>query len=137
MENFQLTFSAFLFPAIPLMMLNFGNRWVALSTLIRKVHTEFINKKVTKKEKSAMRYLEQIKILNLRLKYVKTMQFFSGLAFLFNLITILTGIYNLEMALVFFVLALLLFSFAILVFLVEIQLSSKALKTHLDDLENI
>ena len=62
MENFQLTFSAFLFPAIPLMMLNFGNRWVALSTLIRKVHTEFINKKVTKKEKSAMRYLEQIKI---------------------------------------------------------------------------
>ena len=59
------------------------------------------------------------------------------LAFLFNLITILTGIYNLEMALVFFMLALLLFSFAILVFLIEIQLSSKALKTHLDDLENI
>ena len=46
---------AILFPAIPLMMVNFGNRYNSLSTLIRKIHDELINKKISKKDKSAMR----------------------------------------------------------------------------------
>ena len=58
---------AILFPAIPLMMVNFGNRYNSLSTLIRKIHDELINKKISKKDKSAMRYLAQIKILQQRL----------------------------------------------------------------------
>ena len=81
-----------------------------------------------------MRYIEQIQILNLRLKYVQAMQFFSALSFLFNLLTILIGIYNLEIASFFFILALVLFSVALFVFLIEINLSSKALKTHIEDL---
>ena len=58
---------AILFPAIPLMMSNFGNRYIALSNLIRKIHDEFINKKISKNDKSAIRYLAQIKILRQRL----------------------------------------------------------------------
>ena len=34
---------AILFPAIPLMMVNFGNRYNSLLSLIRKIHDEFIN----------------------------------------------------------------------------------------------
>jgi len=34
-----------------------------------------------------------------------------------------------------FALALILFSFALIIFIIEINLSSKALKTHLEDLE--
>ena len=92
--RFELTYAAFLFPAIPLMMISFNNRYTSLSRLIRKIHDEFINKKISKNDKSAMRYLAQIDVLNKRLVYVKLMQLFSGLSFFFNLLTILIGIYG-------------------------------------------
>ena len=101
-HNFQLTYAAFLFPAIPLMMISFNNRYSSLSRLIRKIHDEFINKEISKKDKSAMRYLAQIDILNKRLMYVKLMQLFSGFSFFFNLITILVGIFNINRSVIFF-----------------------------------
>ena len=137
MHNFELTYSAFLFPAIPLMMISFGNRYTSLSRLIRKIHDEFINKKISSNDRSAVRYFSQIQILNKRLYYVKLMQFFSGLSFFSNLLTILIGIYDIQTSLIFFVIALLFFSIAICVFLIEIHLSSKALKTHIEDLESL
>ena len=84
MHNFQLTYAAFLFPAIPLMMISFGNRYTSLSKLIRKIHDEFINKKISPNDRSASRYFAQIQILNKRLRYVKLMQFFSGISFFFK-----------------------------------------------------
>ena len=93
MHNFQLTYAAFLFPAIPLMMLTFGNRWIAISKLIRQMHADFLDKRKRKSE-LAPKYLVQIKILNLRLQYVKYMQLFSGMAFILNLFTILVGIFG-------------------------------------------
>ena len=132
MLNFQLTYAAFLFPAIPLMMLTFGNRWIAISKLIRQMHSDFLDKKKT--NKSGKKYLTQIEILNLRLNYVKYMQLFSGIAFIFNLISILVGIFNVFIAPYIFVLALILFSFALSIFIVEIIISSRALKTHLEDI---
>ncbi len=137
MQSFDLTYSAFLFPAIPLMMLTFGNRWISISTLIRKMHAEFIDKKKSSNEKSAKKYLSQIKVLNKRLRYVKLMQFFSGLSFLCNLITIMAGTFNLYFGILFFSMALFFFSIAIFLFLLEINISSNALKTHLQDLEEI
>tara|TARA_E500000178_G_scaffold110286_1_gene109981 strand:- start:1391 stop:1810 length:420 start_codon:yes stop_codon:yes gene_type:complete len=136
-HNFQLTYAAFLFPAIPLMMISFNNRYSSLSRLIRKIHDEFINKKISKRDKSAMRYLAQIDILNKRLMYVKLMQLFSGFSFFFNLLTILVGIFNINRSVIFFIVALGFFSVAIIVFLIEIHLSSKALKTHLEDLKDL
>ena len=106
MHNFQLTYAAFLFPAIPLMMISFGNRYTSLSKLIRKIHDEFINKKISPNDKSASRYFAQIQILNKRLRYVKLMQFFSGISFFLNLITILVGIYFLDISLILFITAL-------------------------------
>ena len=132
MLNFQLTYAAFLFPATPLMMLTFGNRWIAISKLIRQMHSDFLDKKKT--NKSGKKYLTQIEILNLRLNYVKYMQLFSGIAFIFNLISILVGIFNVFIAPYIFVLALILFSFALSIFIVEIIISSRALKTHLEDI---
>ena len=137
MHNFQLTYAAFLFPAIPLMMISFGNRYTSLSKLIRKIHDEFINKKISPNDKSASRYFAQIQILNKRLRYVKLMQFFSGISFFFNLITILVGIYFLDISLILFIIALFFFALAICVFLIEINISSKALRTHLEDLEDL
>lgn len=137
MHNFQLTYAAFLFPAIPLMMISFGNRYTSLSKLIRKIHDEFINKKISPNDKSASRYFAQIQILNKRLRYVKLMQFFSGISFFLNLITILVGIYFLDISLILFITALVFFALAICVFLIEINISTKALRTHLEDLEDL
>ena len=137
MHNFQLTYAAFLFPAIPLMMISFGNRYTSLSKLIRKIHDEFINKKISPNDKSASRYFAQIQILNKRLRYVKLMQFFSGISFFLNLLTILVGIYFLDVSLILFITALFFFALAICVFLIEINISSKALRTHLEDLEDL
>tara|TARA_B100000963_G_scaffold166845_1_gene144824 strand:- start:1337 stop:1753 length:417 start_codon:yes stop_codon:yes gene_type:complete len=135
MKNFNLTYAAFLFPAIPLMMLTFGNRWIAISKLIRQMHRDFIDKR-KQQSRSAPKYLVQIKILSLRLKYVKYMQLFSGLAFIINLLTILFGMIGSQIAPYFFALALVIFSTALVIFLIEINLSSHALKTHLEDLED-
>ena len=137
MHNFQLTYAAFLFPAIPLMMISFGNRYTSLSKLIRKIHDEFINKKISPNDKSASRYFAQIHILNKRLRYVKLMQFFSRISFFLNLITILVGIYFLDISLILFITALFFFALAICVFLIEINISTKALRTHLEDLEDL
>ena len=137
MHNFQLTYAAFLFPAIPLMMISFGNRYTSLSKLIRKIHDEFINKKISPNDKSASRYFAQIHILNKRLRYVKLMQFFSGISFFLNLVTILIGIYFLDISLILFITALFFFALAICVFLIEINISTKALRTHLEDLEDL
>ena len=52
MNEFNLTYAAFLFPAIPLMMLTFGNRWIAISKLIRQMHYDFLDKKKKKKRVS-------------------------------------------------------------------------------------
>ena len=108
--RFELTYAAFLFPAIPLMMISFNNRYTSLSRLIRKIHDEFINKKISKNDKSAMRYLAQIDVLNKRLVYVKLMQLFSGLSFFFNLLTILIGIYGIKSSVIFFIIALVFFA---------------------------
>ena len=137
MHNFQLTYAAFLFPAIPLMMISFGHRYTSLSTLIRKIHDEFINKKISPNDRSASRYFAQIQILNKRLRYVKLMQFFSGISFFLNLFTILVGIYFLDISLILFITALFFFALAICVFLIEINISTKALRTHLEDLEDL
>ena len=135
MESFNLTYAAFLFPAIPLMMLTFGNRWIAISKLIRQMHKDLIDKR-KQQSKSAPKYLVQIKILSLRLKYVKYMQLFSGLAFIINLLTILFGMIGSTITPYLFALALVIFSTALVIFLIEINLSSRALKTHLEDLED-
>ena len=138
MDDYSFWYPALLFPAIPLMMISFGNRYSSLSLLIRKIHDEFINKKISSRDKSAIRYLSQVKILNLRLKFIQSAQTLSGLAFLFNLLTIFLGILNfLILSISFFLFALSFFSVAMILFILEIQLASKALKTHLEDLEEI
>ena len=90
MNNFDnlILLPAILFPAIPLMMANFGNRYNSLSLLIRKIHDEFINKKISINDKSAKRYLAQIKILRQRLILNRFMQTLSALSFIINLLSI-------------------------------------------------
>ena len=136
MENLILL-PAILFPAIPLMMVNFGNRYNSLSTLIRKIHDELINKKISKKDKSAMRYLAQIKILQQRLILNRLIQTIAAVSFLVNLISIVFGFKYQAYFINTFLLAVLLFSISIILYIYELQISTQALDKHLEDLEEL
>ena len=128
---------AILFPAIPLMMVNFGNRYNSLSALIRKIHDELINKKISKKDKSAMRYLAQIKILQQRLILNRLIQTIAAISFLVNLISIVFGFKYQAYFINTFLLAVLLFSISIILYIYELQISAQALDKHLEDLEEL
>tara|TARA_Y100001958_G_C20816678_1_gene273409 strand:- start:89 stop:499 length:411 start_codon:yes stop_codon:yes gene_type:complete len=128
---------AILFPAIPLMMVNFGNRYSSLSTLIRKIHDDLINKKISKNDKSAQRYLAQIKILRKRLVLNKFIQIIASSSFLVNLISIFFAFKIKSYFISTFLFAVLLFSISIILYIYELQISVYALDKHLEDLEEL
>lgn len=128
---------AILFPAIPLMMVNFGNRYNSLSSLIRKIHDELINKKISKNDKSASRYLAQIKILQQRLVLNRMMQTIASLSFLVNLLSIFFAFKYQDYFVNTFLFAVLLFSISIIIYVYELQIAVKALDKHLEDLEEL
>ena len=77
MNNFSTLYPALLFPAIPLMMISFGNRYTSLAALIRKIHDLIVVNHLSRK--NAKHYLDQIKILTQRLALVRASQSLSGL----------------------------------------------------------
>ena len=127
--------SAILFPAIPLMMITFTNRYTAVSSLIRKLHDEIINKG---NKNITQNYYEEMKILKKRISLIKTVQITSAFAFISNCITILLfSIFEGNFAHITYIGAVTLMIFALSLFIIEITLSSKALNKHLDDVSDI
>tara|TARA_B100000674_G_scaffold471006_1_gene459407 strand:+ start:1144 stop:1557 length:414 start_codon:yes stop_codon:yes gene_type:complete len=129
---------AALFPAIPLMMISFGNRYMSMASLIRKIHDELINKKLTRKDKQTNRYMKQIDILRKRLMLNRATSTLASIAFILNLIAmyfVYTGnMFNFTLT---FVGSLLTFGTSLVFYIIEIQLSTTALDTHLQDLEDL
>ena len=136
MNNFYTLYPALLFPAIPLMMISFGNRYTSLAALIRKIHDLIVVNHLSRK--NAKHYLDQIKILTQRLALVRASQSLSGVSFILNLLSIYCSyIERYEIALNFFGFGVLVFALAILTFIYEIQLSTRALSKHLEDLKDL
>ena len=135
MPSFTTLYPALLFPAIPLMMISFGNRYTSLASLIRKIHDTIITNRPT--SNVVQHHLDQIKVLTTRLTLVRSVQTLSGISFLMNLISIFFSYIKIyDLALNFFGLGILIFSIAILLFIFEIQLSTKALSKHLEYLKD-
>ena len=127
--------SALLFPAIPLMMITFTNRYSSVASLIRKIHDEIINKG---KENVNKNYIAELKILKKRIFFIKTVQITSALAFICNCITILSFSYSeIYLANFFFTFSVLLMILALFLFILEITFSSRALNKHLDDIREL
>ena len=115
--NLEYTFIAIMFPAIPLTMVMFGTRFHTTSVLIRQMHDEYIYEKVV-----PAKFSKQLKILKSRIILLKRAQISMGLSFLFNMLSV-------------FALCLLSIILALIIYLYEITLSTKALKYHLLDLD--
>ena len=135
MEDLNFWYPALLFPAIPLMMITFGNRYSSLSRLIRELHDKALLK--NNNEISKKKLTEQIQLLTDRLFLVKSMQMLAALAFLANLLTIFFRYIDIpSMAFSLFGVATILLGASIILFVIEIQKSSLALSRHISDLEN-
>ncbi len=124
--------------AMPLMMINFGNRYTTLATLIRKIHDELTVRKLTKKDKETNRYLKQIDVLRNRLILHRVTATLAAFGFLCNLISLYFGFTENVVEFGYcFTLSITLFGIAIILYIVELQLATRALVTHLQDLEEL
>ena len=129
--NLEYTFIAIMFPAIPLMMVMFGNRFHTVSVLIRKMHDDYIYNNSVPAE-----FDKQLSILKSRIILLKRAQIAMGLSFLFNMLSVFALFFNTTIpAQFFFVFCLLSIIVALIIYLYELTLSTKALKYHLLDLD--
>ena len=130
----EITFNtpALLFPAISLLLLAYTNRYLALANLIRKLHDEYMRGEKTH------HLLQQIKILKIRINLVRLMQGLGVFSFLCCVVT-MYGVYQEWVMLTRFVFALSLLSLlaSLIISLLEISQSTKALEWELSDMEEL
>jgi len=122
----EITTPALVFPAISLLFIAYTNRLHTLSVLIRSM-TKNDNKDLKNNETK-----DQLEILKKRVLYIKRMQVFGILSFIFCLFTIICLYIELDnIANYFFGLALFLLVASLLFALVETLQSTEALSIHL------
>jgi len=129
--NIDYTITALMFPAIPLLMSVYGNRFHTLSSLIRKLHDEYIWEKHIPPE-----WERQLINLHGRVKLLKYTVGFASFGFLFNMLTVFALYFDrIFEARIIFGSCCVSMIISIIFFLREIQLSTKALKLHLSDMK--
>ena len=127
------TVAALMFPAIPLMMTMYSNRFHTLSALIRQLHDKFTFEKKVPPELE-----KQLHVLNKRTNYLKYVMGFSSFGFLFNMLTVLLLYLDLTFyARLSFALCCVWMLISIFLFLQEVRMSNAALKYHLSDIDSM
>lgn len=127
----QLTLSipALLFPAISLTMLAYNARYLAIAALIRQLHQKF-------QETASESVRLQVKKLSKRLTIIKNMQATAIFSFLLAVLTMaLIYLEYATLAKVVFGISLLALMISLILSLIEVQLSTKALAIQLKDME--
>ena len=123
---------ALLFPAISLVMLAYTNRFLALSSRVRNLHDKYH----AHDQKQVI--WGQIKNLRYRLKLVKHMQTLGVMSFLMCILCMyLVYLTYDSLAQIVFGVSLLLFSGSLLLSLLEIRLSTRAIELELSDMEGL
>lgn len=123
---------ALLFPAISLIMLAYTNRFLALSSRVRNLHDKYQNQE----QKHIIH--GQIKNIRYRIKLIKNMQSLGVVTFLGCILCMyLIYVQYMLAANVIFALSLISFSASLLLSLLEINLSTKALELELSDMEGL
>ncbi|MFS4455234.1 DUF2721 domain-containing protein [Maribacter sp. 2304DJ31-5] len=124
-----LSIPALLFPAISLTMLAYNARYLAIAALIRQLYAKYQETASTPLER-------QIKLLRKRLRIIKNMQSSAIISFLSSAITMLLIYIQLTVwAYIIFGASLVFLMLSLVLSLVEVQLSTKALGIQLKDME--
>jgi hypothetical protein len=128
--DINLTTPAVLFAAVSLLLLAYTNRFLALASVIRKLHADY-------KIAPTPAYLSQIKNLRWRIRLVRNMQFCGVLSLLLCTICMFLLFFgSITSAEIVFSLSLLVMILSLIFSLVEIQSSVRALDLHLQDIEH-
>ena len=127
------TVAALMFPAIPLMMTMYSNRFHTLSALIRKIHDQY-----TFERRVPPEWENQLHVLNKRTNFLKYVMGFSSFGFLFNMLTVLLLYLNYTFyARLSFASCCICMIISIFLFLQEVRMSNEALKYHLSDMDSM
>ncbi len=123
---------ALLFPAITFLMLAYSNRFLALANLIRSLHNRY-NKEV----ESRPIIVKQIQNLKTRLTMIRTMQVFGVSSFLVCMICMyLIFIGKQSFAHWLFATSMFFLMISMVISILEIQISTKALEHEISDMEH-
>jgi len=124
-----LSIPALLFPAISLTMLAYNARYLAIAALIRQLHQKY-------QETESTAVALQVKQLRKRLSIIKNMQATAIFSFLLAVITMSLIYVELRFwANLIFGISLLALMVSLILSLIEVQLSTKALSIQLEDME--
>lgn len=130
----EITFNtpALLFPAISLLLLAYTNRYLALANLIRKLHDEYM------KGEKKLHLLKQIRILRIRINMVRQMQTLGVFSFVCCVVA-MYSVYKQWNGFTSYVFAASLLSLlaSLVISLLEISQSTKALEWELSDMEEL
>ena len=129
--NIDYTVTALMFPAIPLLMSVYSNRFHSLSMLIRELHDEHVYENYIRHEWKKQ-FINLIGLITLLRRTI----LFAAFCYLFNIMTVL-GLYlnELFIARVIFGSCCLSMIISILFFIREIHISTNALKLHMADMD--
>jgi len=123
---------ALFFPAISLIMLAYTNRFLALASVVRNLHAQYLQ------SGKKLEVHGQIKNLQYRLRLIKNMQAFGVVSFLSCIFSMYFIFINrVDWANILFAVAMLAFIISLIMSLVEIQMSTKALEIELGDMEDL
>lgn len=125
----SLSIPALLFPAISLTMLAYNARYLAIAALIRQLHEKF-------QETESKSVALQVRKLRKRLTIIKNMQATAIISFLLAVITMALIYFALTtLANIIFGISLFALMVSLVLSLIEVQLSTKALSIQLKDME--
>ena len=129
--NIDYTVTALMFPAIPLLMGVYSNRFHSRSILIRQLHDEHVYEKHIPAE-----WKKQFINLSTRITLLRWTILFAAFGFLFNMLTVF-ALYLSEIfiARVIFGSCCLSMIISIIFFIREIHISTNALKLHMSDMD--
>ena len=129
--NIDFTVTALMFPAIPLTMSIYSNRFHSLSKLIRELHDEHVYESHIPPE-----WKKQFINLSGRINLLKLTIMFAAFGFLFNMLTVFALYLNeIFIARIIFGSCCLSMIISIIFFIREIQISTRALKLHMSDMD--
>jgi hypothetical protein len=126
--NLTLSIPALLFPAISLTMLAYNARYLAIAALIRSLYSKY-------EETDSEKVLLQVQKLTKRLTIIKNMQAVAILSFLLAVITMFLIYIELNFwAKIVFGTSLVALMISLILSLIEVQLSTKALNIQLQSM---
>ncbi len=127
--DIEISTPALLFPAVSLLLLAYTNRFLALASVIRRLHADY-------QTKPDPGYLFQIENLRRRIWLVRNMQFCGVLSLLLCTVCMFLLFCGLLLlAEILFVISMLSMIASLAFSLIEINISTRALDLHLLDLE--